>query len=43
MTGNNMTGVIMTDFWKFYCIIYDNDVILKQFDGDKYDGFSEKP
>ncbi len=33
----------MTDFWKFYCIIYDNDVILKQFDGDKYDGFSEKP
>ncbi len=28
----------MTDFRKFYGIIYDNDVI-KKIDGDKYDSF----
>ena len=33
MTGINMTGIIMTDFWKFYCIIYDNDVIWNNLAG----------
>ena len=33
MAGINMAGIIMADFWKFHCIIYDNDVIWNNLAG----------